>query len=122
VAGAHVLEKHLTYDREASGPDHRASLDPAEFTEYVRLARRAFAMLGEPTKQVLDIERDVRLVARQSLVSTRTLPGGHQLVRDDLTIKRPGTGLSPDRLDAVIGRRLARAVEADTPLGEDDLA
>ncbi|MHC5022767.1 MAG: N-acetylneuraminate synthase family protein [Planctomycetota bacterium] len=122
AAGASVLEKHITYDRTAPGPDHAASLDPHYFETYVRAAHRAWRMRGPAKKQLLEIERDVRQVSRQSLTVTRDLRAGHVLTRADLTIKRPGTGLEPFRLDATIGRRLAQAVEADHVLTEADLA
>ena len=121
AGGARVLEKHLTHDRRASGPDHAASLDPAGFADYVRLAHRAFEMLGRREKIVLDIEKDVRNVSRQSLTTIRALKSGHVLMREDLTSKRPGTGLPPWTLERVVGRRLSRAVEADMPLMEADL-
>lgn len=119
--GARLLEKHLTYDRGAKGPDHASSLDPAGFAEYVRLAHRAHAMLGRREKVVSEIEQDVRKVSRQSLTTTRTLKAGQVLAQGDLTIKRPGTGLPPWTLDRVIGRRTARAIEADMPLMEADI-
>lgn len=121
ASGARMLEKHLTYDRSASGPDHAASLDPAGFAEYVRLAHRAFRMLGPVRKQVLDIEADVRHVSRQSLTAARDLPIGHVLQASDVTIKRPGTGIAPFQLHDVLGRRLAKAVEADMPITQEDL-
>ncbi len=121
AAGASILEKHLTLDRSASGPDHATSLEPAQFTEYVRLAHRAHAMLGESGKRVLAIEQDVKKTSRQSIVVRRRLESGHVLTRDDLTIKRPGTGIEPWRMDEIIGRRLARTVETDTPLVTRDL-
>lgn len=121
ASGARLLEKHLTYDRNAKGPDHAASLDPAGFAEYVRLAQRAFAMLGRREKAVSAVEQDVRHVSRQSLTTVRSMKPGQALSRDDLTIKRPGTGLPPWTLERVIGRRLARAVEADMPLMEADV-
>jgi N,N'-diacetyllegionaminate synthase len=117
--GACVLEKHLTYDRAAAGPDHAASLDPAGFAEYVRLAKAARprppAQRDQPpgAKRVLDSERDVRVVSRQSLVARRPLPAGTSLSREDLTVKRPGTGIPPFELENVIGRRLTTGVEAD---------
>lgn len=120
--GACLLERHLTYDRNACGPDHHASLDPPGLAEYVRLAHRAWRMCGPAEKRVLDVEQDVRDASRQSLTSSRALPAGHVLSRQDLTIKRPGTGLSPARLNATIGRRMARPVEADMPIVEEDLA
>lgn len=122
AAGASILEKHLTYDREAKGPDHAASLDPRQFAAYVQLARRAARMVGAPVKELQDVERDVRRVSRQSLVAVRDLPAGHLVTPADLTVKRPGTGICASRFDEVVGRRLARAVEADRVLAEADIA
>ncbi len=121
-AGASILEKHLTYDRAAKGPDHAASLDPTQFAEYVRQARRAHTMLGAREKRVQQCEADVRRVSRQSLISARSLRAGERLTRDMLTMKRPGTGIPPFMLDSVIGSTLARDVEADVPLVKEDLA
>ncbi|MCW5774919.1 MAG: N-acetylneuraminate synthase family protein [Phycisphaeraceae bacterium] len=128
--GACLLEKHLTYDRAARGPDHAASLDPGGFARYAEAARShgtaAFApddpRINTAEKRVLACEADVRRVSRQSITARRALPAGHTLTPDDLTIKRPGTGLEPWRLDQVIGRRLARCVDADMPLLAHDLA
>lgn len=121
AAGACILEKHLTYDRRAKGPDHAASLDPGQFAEYVRLARRAFAMLGGG-KAVAPIEEDVRRVSRQSLVARRDLAAGSTIGAGDLTAKRPGTGIAPYRLAEILGRRLRAAVAADHVLRDEDLA
>jgi len=131
AAGAHLLEKHLTYDRAAVGPDHAASLDPDRFKNYAALARSSVrrahlpvtrpANPQEPGKNVLDIEQDVRTVSRQSITTVRVLEGGHILTPGDLTIKRPGTGIEPFHFASIIGRQLARAVDADTPLAQRDL-
>lgn len=121
AAGASILEKHLTLDRTGPGPDNAMSLEPQQFAEYVQLAQRAYEMLGDSEKRVLGIEQDVKKTSRQSIVARRRLDAGHVLMRDDLTIKRPGIGIEPWRLDQTIGRRLARTVEADTPLTEQDL-
>ena len=120
IAGASILEKHLTYDRAAPGPDHAASLDRSQFTEYVRLARRAHRMLGEG-KRVLAMEGDVRSVSRQSVVLARSLPAGSVLGAEDLVVKRPGTGIPPHRIGSVIGRTLRQPVEADRVLRDADL-
>lgn len=124
--GAAILEKHLTYDRGAKGPDHAASLEPSGFREYVRqlsagAVERDDRMLGDATKRVLDCEQDVRRVSRQSLTTTRDLTEGHVLTRGDLTIKRPGTGIEPYRLDEVVGATLRRDVEADVPIASEDV-
>ncbi|MBY0311010.1 MAG: N-acetylneuraminate synthase family protein [Phycisphaerales bacterium] len=123
--GAVLLEKHLTYSRSAVGPDHAASLEPEQFAEYVRRARAAAQKTRTrppaPLKRVLDIERDVRTVSRQSLVLTRALPAGHVLTHADLTCKRPGTGLPPSHLDRALGARLRTAKSTDDLLTADDL-
>lgn len=134
AAGALVLEKHLTYSRAARGPDHAASLDPQQFREYVRLAKLQASRgrwdpdqlqndprVGAEIKRVLSIEEDVRTVSRQSLTMTRDVPAGHVLTRDDLTIKRPGTGIPPFELEATVGRRVRRSLRGDAPLNPDDL-
>lgn len=121
-AGACILEKHLTLDRTAKGPDHSASLEPAEFAAYVRAADLAGELVGDGRKQVLAIERDVRTLSRQSVVSTRSIPRGRMLEESDVTVKRPGTGLEPHMLKGVVGRVAARDITRDMPIGEDDLA
>lgn len=123
-AGACMFEKHITYDRTAAGPDHAASLEPFAMAGYVATAK-AGVCIDPPAggeKQVLDCERDVREVSRQSIVTAQELRAGDVVARKMLTIKRPGTGLAPFRLDEIVGRRIARDVEADVPLCEEDLA
>jgi N-acetylneuraminate synthase/N,N'-diacetyllegionaminate synthase len=111
-AGAVILEKHLTYHRNAAGPDHAASLDPHAFAEYVRLVRLASEMQGKNGKKVLEIERDVRTVSRQSLVATRDLPAGHRIGEHDLRVQRPGTGIPASAMPSIVGQRLGHAVKA----------
>lgn len=123
-----ILEKHLTYSTEAAGPDHAASLSPDRFAAYVRRAREPAAvpseasLLGEATKRVLEIEREVRALSRQSIVARHALRAGRRVARGDLTFKRPGTGIEPYHVNDIVGRALARDVEADMPLAWDDLA
>jgi len=122
--GAVILERHLTHDTRAPGPDHAASLEPAQFARYIALVHAAQPSCSRSlgAKAVLACERDVRRVSRQSLTTRMPLPAGHALVRTDLTIKRPGTGIEPWRLEQIIGSRLTRPVEADVPMVEADLA
>ncbi len=124
AAGAVVLEKHLTHDKSAPGPDHAASLNAEELTAYVRRVRDAEMVMGPAVKRVLPVERDVRRVSRQSVCVTRDLPAGHVLTAGDLTVKRPGTGIPASRLHSLIGRALALAVRGNDLLREDhvDLA
>ncbi len=125
--GAQILEKHLTLDRAASGPDHAASLDPAGFAQYAALCRAGTGnppaeLVGPIEKRVLPCEADVRTVSRQSLVLTRPVRAGGPIPRAVLTTKRPGTGIEPYHLDSVAGRTASRDLDPDTPLTEDDLA
>jgi len=121
-AGACILEKHLTLDRSAPGPDHAASLDPVQFARYVAMAKRAHLMLGPDSKRVLEVERDVRAVSRQSIVAARAIRAGESIGERDVAFKRPGSGMGPYRLPDVIGKRAARDIEADAPVRDDDLA
>lgn len=117
--GATVIEKHLTLDKSLPGPDHLASADPAEFADMVASIRRLEAMLGDGAKRPHPIEEDTRNVARRSLVAARDLPEGHVLVAGDLAARRPGTGIAPYELDAVVGRALKQRVCRHTLLQWD---
>jgi sialic acid synthase SpsE len=122
ASGASIIEKHLTYDRSAKGPDHAASCDPAQFAEYVKAIRLSETLRGTPGKRVLEIERDVRRVSRQSLVVNRDLQAGETLCDGDLTAQRPGTGISAADVTAAVGRRAARAIASGTLLQWDMFA
>jgi sialic acid synthase SpsE len=121
AAGATIIEKHLTYDRSARGPDHAASADPDQFAEYVRLIRRTEILRGFPAKRVLDAEQDVRRVSRQGLVLAWPLRVGEAVRADHLLIQRPGTGIPAAHFQSVLGRRAARALQAGTLLQWDML-
>ncbi len=114
ACGASIIEKHFTYDRRAKGPDHSASADPEQFAKYVKMIRRAETLRGTPGKRVLDVERDVRRVSRQSLVLVRDLQAGDVLSETDLTVQRPGTGIPAGDMLQAVGRRTVCAL----PRGE----
>jgi len=114
--GATVIEKHLTLDKAMIGPDHVASADPTEFAALVRAIRTLESMLGDGIKRPHPVENNTRDVARRSVVSARVLPAGHVLALDDLALRRPGTGIAPDALESLVGRRLLQLVAADVPL------
>jgi N-acetylneuraminate synthase/N,N'-diacetyllegionaminate synthase len=120
--GACIVEKHLTYDRAATGPDHAASADPAQFAQYVSMIRSADAMRGAGGgRRVLEIERDVRKVSRQSLVLARPIGAGEAISEDDVTVQRPGTGIPAAEIEMAIGKRAARPLPAGTLLQWDML-
>lgn len=116
--GAVMLEKHLTDDRAAPGPDHAASLEPDQMKRYIAAAHaRAVQPASQGgTKPLLDAEQDVRSVSRQSITAARPIPRGRVITREDLTFKRPGIGLEPWRLEGVLGQEAAVDIAIDEPM------
>jgi N-acetylneuraminate synthase/N,N'-diacetyllegionaminate synthase len=114
--GAAIVEKHLTLSKALPGPDHRASLEPAEMAALVRGIRAIESALGDGVKRPMPSELNTRDVARKSLVAARPLRRGQPLTAADVAIKRPGTGIAPAELATVLGRRLRCDVDADEVL------
>jgi N-acetylneuraminate synthase/N,N'-diacetyllegionaminate synthase len=119
--GASLLEKHLTLDRTMPGPDHAASLEPAEFAALVGAVRSVESALGNGEKVPTPAELETAAVARKSLVWGRDLEAGAVVADDDLLAQRPGTGLSPARRAEVVGRATARRVRAGTLVATGDV-
>lgn len=114
--GATVLEKHLTLDRGLPGPDHAASLEPAEFKALVASVRRVKSALGDGIKRPRPCEMKNIKAARRGLVAARDLAKGKILKRSDLIAKRPAIGIEPADLARVTGRRLRRGLKRDQAL------
>ena len=111
--GATVIEKHLTLDATAEGPDHAASLEPGEFRSLVSAIRNVELALGSGLKAPTPREAANRIPARKSIVAARDIAAGTVLGPTDLAVKRPGSGLSPMRWDEVVGSTARRAFVAD---------
>jgi N,N'-diacetyllegionaminate synthase len=111
--GASVIEKHFTLDRNLPGPDHKASLEPAELQALVKAVRNVECALGDGVKRPTASELKNRLVARKSIVAARSIAAGEIFSADNLTAKRPGTGMSPMRWDELLGRKAPRGFAAD---------
>lgn len=120
--GAVVIEKHLTLDRTMAGPDHAASLEPAEFRALVDGVRRVQAMRGDGVKAPHAAERNTAEVARRSVVAAVDIPAGVPITAAMLACRRPATGIAPRDLARVVGRRVMQAVAAGTVLQWDLLA
>ena len=101
--GAKVIEKHFTIDRNLPGPDHKASLEPHELKAMVSAIRHIEQALGDGIKRVSDSEKANISVARKSIVAACPIKKGEPLTEENLTVKRPGTGLSPMLWDQVLG-------------------
>jgi sialic acid synthase SpsE len=120
--GACCVEKHVTLSRDQAGPDHLFALEPDELTAMVTALRETEAALGTSVKRATDAEAEMFRLGRRSLVAARDLPAGQTLKKEDVAIKRPGFGIPVHDLDNVVGRRTARAIEADEVLTWEDLA
>jgi N,N'-diacetyllegionaminate synthase len=111
--GARVIEKHLTLDCNLPGPDHKASLEPDQFSAMVQGIRAIERALGDGVKRPTPSEQSNLPVVRKSLVAARSIRAGELFSEANLTAKRPGTGLSPMQWDAWIGRPAPRDFAAD---------
>lgn len=101
--GATVIEKHFTIDRDLPGPDHKASLEPLQLKAMVCAIRHIEQALGDGIKKISDSERANITVARKSIVAACPIKKGELLTEENLTVKRPGLGISPMRWMEVIG-------------------
>lgn len=111
--GAQVIEKHFTLDRGLPGPDHKASLEPDELKAMVAAIRNVEMAMGSGVKRPGPSELRNLPVARKSIVAARPIRAGERLSAENLTVKRPGTGISPMRWDDVLGRTATRDYQAD---------
>jgi N-acetylneuraminate synthase len=114
--GACVIEKHFTLDQEMAGWDHAISANPEQLRTIVAEGRNIFSALGSNGRVVSAAEMEKRKKFRRSLVARHKLERGHQLTEADLDAKRPGTGIAPNEMAYVIGRRLASDLAADQVL------
>jgi N,N'-diacetyllegionaminate synthase len=111
--GATVIEKHLTLDRNLPGPDHNASLEPDEFASMVRAIRNLERAMGDGIKRPSPSETKNKTIARKSLVAAKPICAGERFTPENVTTKRPGTGMSPMHWDEVIGRVAVRDFGVD---------
>lgn len=116
--GAKVIEKHFTLDRNLPGPDHRASLEPKELAEMICSIRSVEAALGSGDKIVAEAERPNIAVARKSIVAARAIAPGEVFTEENITVKRPGNGISPMLWDKVIGSSASKAYLPDQLIDE----
>ena len=121
--GMDLLEVHVALTREMFGPDVIASITTAELSQLVKGVRFIEQMRANPVDKEASAAATapLRRLFTRSLVARTDLPAGAVLARDHLAVKKPGTGLSPDRLEDIVGRRLARAVTADQVLTSEDI-
>ncbi|HPQ39590.1 MAG TPA: N-acetylneuraminate synthase family protein [bacterium] len=121
VLGACIIEKHITLDRTLPGPDHATSLEPYGFKKMVRDIRVAETALGQAEKSICQIEQVNRHVLRKSLVAARDISAGETITSDMVKAKGPGKGISPQRIEELIGVVVQRDISHDDYFVEGDL-
>ncbi len=120
--GAEVIEKHVTFDRNAEGPDHKASATVEEFAALVRSIRNVELMFGTSEKTFSNKELEIKRAARKSIVTTRALSAGDIIKREDICFKRPGYGFLPTEIDLIIGKALSKDIKADRVILKEHLS
>ncbi len=111
--GAAVIEKHFTLDQKASGPDHAASIEPPELKRMVQGIRRIELALGSEKKKCTSSERQNLPLVRKSIVAAKAIRKGELFSEENLTVKRPASGISPMLWDSVIGKQASRSFAPD---------
>ncbi len=112
--GAVVVEKHFTLDRTRPGPDHAMSLEPRPLAMYIKRIREAALAAGDGSVGMSSVESEVRQLARKRIIAARDIATGEVLGDEMLALQRPGTGMTPDELSELIGRRAARDIPRGT--------
>lgn len=111
--GATVIEKHFTLDRNLNGPDHKASLEPDELKEMVLAIRNIEMAMGSPEKKITPSEEKNIIAARKSIVASQFIKQGETFTENNLTVKRPGNGLSPMMWLNIIGKKATKNYQPD---------
>lgn len=119
--GAEFIEKHITLDRNMEGPDHRASMPPLEFKEYVEHIRNTELLLGDGRKKPTEREKQILKAARRSIVAADDLEKGSIITDKMIEFKRPGYGITPEMVDILIGRELKRDLKKDEVIEWKDI-
>jgi sialic acid synthase SpsE len=121
--GARVIEKHFTLDKSQDVGDHRLSANPSEIREIVKQTQRAFQMDGTPRgSDIYPCEDRIHRSMRRSLAAATDITDGQTIREEDLTALRPLNGISPLRLDEIVGKTAVRSISAKTILHESDVS
>ena len=111
--GASVIEKHFTLDKNMDGPDHKASLEPHELKAMIQAIRNIESALGDGIKKPGKSEIPNIVIARKSIIAKKPIKKGEIFTKENLTVKRPGNGISPMRWDEIIGKRARKDYDND---------
>lgn len=111
AAGAKIIEKHFTLDTSMQGPDHASSLNPKDFSNFIRAIRRTEIIMGTKIKETAPLEQKNKKLVRRSVVAKTRIKKGEELSYEVLTAKRPGSGLSPMLLPKLIGKKAKKTFQ-----------
>lgn len=113
-AGAVVIEKHFTLDRDMEGPDHRVSLEPRQLADMVKSIRNVEKAMGDGIKKPAKSELVIRKIVRKSLIAARDIKAGEIVKAEDIFVKRPGTGMSPELFEEIVNKRILVDIRKDS--------
>lgn len=119
--GACIIEKHFTLDKTLEGPDHKASLNPKEFKNMVEAIRNVEIAMGDGVRKISENEDEIKKIARKSIILNENISKGTTIERKMLSIKRPGTGIAPNDIEKIIGKKVNRNLSANSVLKWDYL-
>ncbi|MBR1785728.1 MAG: N-acetylneuraminate synthase family protein [Paludibacteraceae bacterium] len=111
--GACMIEKHVTYDKKANGPDHKASITIEELMSLVQSIRHVESAIGVKEREFSETQREISRVARKSVVSRHPIKMGDVIHKEDICYKRPGIGVLPIQQNLVIGKKAVVDIDAD---------
>jgi N-acetylneuraminate synthase len=111
--GATVIEKHFTLDKNMQGPDHKASLEPHELKKMVKSIRNVESALGDGIKRLAESEKKNISIARKSIIAKRDIKKGEIFTQENLTVKRPGNGISPMKWFEILGQEAIKDFKED---------
>lgn len=120
--GACVIEKHFTLDRNMTGPDHKASIEPDELGKMIKQIRNVEEILGSAIKKPNKSEIPMIKATRKSIVSLRNIKKGEKFTKDNIGIKRPGAGLAPKYYFKIVGKKAKKNIKADKLIKKSDYA
>ena len=119
--GVKIIEKHFTLDKSMEGPDHKASLNPEELIKWVKTIRNIEIALGSGIKEPTEAEVKIAQIARKSIVSAINLSVGDILTEENITVKRPGNGISAEKYYDILGKKIKKEIPKDTVIQLEDL-
>ena len=117
--GADLIEKHFTVDKNLPGPDHKLSIDPAEFKDMVEKIRITESAMGDGVKVVTDNEKQIKKMGRRSITAVDNINKGEKISMDKIKILRPGTGIEPKYIDSIIGKKVKENVKKNQTINWD---